>query len=149
VIRAARLLSTLGLAAGCGVPVVEPEPVPPDYAEWYRVDATGRVSGHGDTYRIIHVNETGTEFAGSGRYGEGTVIVKEIHDRDGDQPGGLRYVAVMRKLASPPDGGQLQGGWLFTYLADGIDSDEENRASCWDRCHQAAPIDGAFIDYGR
>lgn len=135
--------------AGCGPPVVEPEPIPDDYVDWYRVDATGRVSGHGDSYRVIYVNDVGTGFPGSGRYAEGTVIVKEIRDRDGDQPGGLRYVAAMRKLAEPPDGGELHGGWLFTYLGGGAGSEEENRAACWDRCHQAAPIDGAFLDYGQ
>jgi hypothetical protein len=144
-----RLALALGAGlAGCGAPVVEPEPIPDDYVDWYRVDATGRVAGHGDSYRIIYVNEVGTGFPGSGRYGEGTVIVKEIRDRDGDEPGALRYLAVMRKLAEPPDGGELQGGWLFTYLGS-IDSAEENRPSCWDRCHQAAPIDGAFLDYGQ
>lgn len=144
----------IALAGGCIGPVVEPERVPDDYTEWYRVDATGAVSGHGDSYRIIYVNQAGTEFEGTGLYPDGTVIVKEIHERDSDQPGALRYIGIMRKLTSPPDGGTLQGvsmtgsGWLFTYLANDIDSDEHNWLMCWDECHRAAPLDGAFLDYG-
>lgn len=147
----------IGLAAGCSSStVVEPDPVPGDYTSWFRLDTTGEVPGHGDTYRIIYVNDSGTAFVGAGEYGNGTVIVKEVHDLDGDQPGDLQYIAVMRKLTTAPDGGELQGitqddgsGWLFTYLADGIDSDEQNDLSCYDTCHRAAPIDHTFFDYGQ
>jgi hypothetical protein len=147
----------IGLAAGCsGATVVEPEPIPADYTSWTRVDTSGEVPGHGDTYRITYVNEAGTEFPGAGEYGNGTVIVKEVHDLDGDQPGDLQYLAVMRKLTTAPDGGELQGvtqddgsGWLFTYLGGGIDSDEENDLTCYDECHRAAPLDHTFRSYGQ
>jgi hypothetical protein len=142
------LLPALTLLAGCAGTVVEPEPIPADYTEWYQVEATGVVGGHGDSHRLIFVNEVGTGYEGAGQYAEGTILVKEIHARDGDRPGALRYMAAMRKLRTPPDGGELQGGWLFTYLDD-FDSDEINQLGCWDKCHQAAPIDGAFLDYGQ
>lgn len=150
------LVLLLLLAAGCGEgTVVEVEPVPADYTSWYRLDTTGAVPGHGDSYRIIYANDQararGTSI--SGTYPRGSIIVKEVHERDGDQPGELRYIGVMRLLEEAPSGAELHSltgddGWLFTYLADGIDSDEEYRSSCWDACHQAAPIDGAFYDYG-
>jgi hypothetical protein len=155
IVSAAAIASVMiGLAAGCSGTVVEPDPVPADYTDWYRVDSTGTVPGHGDSYRIIYVNEAGTTpDVGRTAYLNGTVIVKEIYERNGDEPGDLQYIGVMRKLTSAPDGGELQGtptgegAWLFTYLADGIDSDEENRLSCWEECHRAAPFDNAFLDY--
>jgi hypothetical protein len=54
----------------------------------------------------------------------------------------------MRKLAEAPPGGELDEGWLFTYLGEDIRSDEEYRATCWSSCHAAAPYDGLFLDYG-
>jgi Cytochrome P460 len=140
--------------AGCLGPVVEPEPVPDDYTDWYRVDSVGEVPGHGDSYRIIYVNDVGTEFDGEGFYDPGTVIVKEIRERNGDEAGDINYIGIMRKLVGAPDGGDLHGydpaaGWLFTYLADDIGSDEHNPSFCWEDCHRAAPIDGTFFDYGQ
>lgn len=146
--RALVLCALLGAGACSQGTTVEPEAVPAGYTDWYRVDTTGAIPGHGDSHRVIYVNETGRSYAGTGRYEDGTIIVKEVRDRDGDQPGALRYTAVMRKLSSAPSGGEIQGGWLFTYLADSITSAEENRPSCWETCHVAAPIDGAFLDYG-
>jgi hypothetical protein len=154
----ARLSLLLLLAAGCGEgTVVDVEPVPADYTEWFRLDSVGPVPGHGDTYRIIYANDQartrGTTVVGT--YPQGSIIVKEVHERDGDQPGDLKYIGIMRMLAAAPSGAELHSltgddeGWLFTYLADGIDSDEEYRSSCWGACHQAAPIDGTFYDYGK
>jgi hypothetical protein len=141
------LCAALGCSAGT---IVEPEPVPADYTEWYSVQSTGEIPGHGNTRRLIYVNDVGTEYEGTGTYGNGTVIVKEVRERIQDElMGDLQYIAVMRKLVAPPDGGELQGNWLFTYLADGIESEEENRLGCWDDCHAAAPIDGAFLNYGQ
>lgn len=140
-------------AAGCGEgTTVEPEALPADYTDWYRVDTTGAVPGHGDTYRIIYVNENGRSYRGTDRYRTGTIIVKEVHALEdtveGPQPGALDYVAVMRKTNTAPSGGEIQDGWLFTYLADGVGSSEENRPSCFSTCHVAAPFDHAFLDYG-
>jgi hypothetical protein len=156
------------LAACGGGTIVDVDPVPSDYTDWYRIDAVGEVPGHGDTYRIIYANDQARlrgqtilddsnperpRFIRYDNYPAGTIIVKEIHERDGDQPGDLKYIGVMRMLEDAPSGADLQkltgdDGWLFTYLADGIDSDEEYRASCWDACHVAAPISGTFYDYG-
>jgi hypothetical protein len=156
-------------AAGCSsATVVDVEPVPADYTDWYRLDVTGAVPGHGDTYRIIYANDVARLFGtiqGTPpddleyvyRYPQGSIIVKEIHELDGDQPGDIKYLGVMRMLdrLDVPDGAELAQtteaksyGWLFTYLADDIDSDEEYRASCWDECHVASPYGGAFYDYG-
>jgi hypothetical protein len=142
-------LAALLAVGACGEgKTVEPDAIPASYTDWYRVDTTGAVPGHGDTHRIIYANETARSFSGTGSYANGTIIVKEVRDRDGDQPGALRYIAVMRKLGSAPSGGELQDGWLFTYLAESVESAEENRPSCYDTCHVVAPIDNAFLDYG-
>ena len=128
------------------------------YEDWKRVDVWGPVGGHGDSYRIIYANNIAEQriSAGGGRWPDGAVIVKEIRDRDGDDPGDLRYIGVMRRMTEgdAPDGAELHrtlegsdSGWLFTYLADDIDSDEEYRESCWSDCHVAAPFGGAFLDY--
>jgi hypothetical protein len=149
-----RVVLLLAMLAGCGEgTVVEVDPVPADYTDWYRVETFGPVPGHGDSYRIIYANDVARERGEVfGFYAEGTILVKEIYQRNGDQPGDLRYLGVMRALASAPEGAELHkssrtNGWLFTYLADDIDSDEEYRSSCWDECHVAAPIDGTFLDY--
>jgi hypothetical protein len=154
------LALTLLLAAACGGTVIEVDPVPDDYTEWYSVVATGAVPGHGDSYRIIYANDQARQRGnGISEYAPGSILVKEIYSREGDGPGSLRYLGVMRKLDPGldivPEGAELHFpnevvsyGWLFTYLADDIDSDEEYRSSCWGDCHQAAPIDGAFLDYG-
>jgi hypothetical protein len=183
----AAALALLVLAASCsGGTVVQPAPIPDDYTSWLRIDATGEVPGHGDTYRIIYANDqaqlrgvaivtplpdAGTDTPDAGpddpdagpkvritadhEYPEGSIIVKEVHERNGDQPGDLKYIAVMRKLLDAPSGAELKypgnyssAGWLFTSMSD-IRSDEEYKSSCWDECHVAAPMDGAFYDYGQ
>lgn len=175
------LAIALLMTAACGgSKVVEPTPIPDDYTSWLRVDTTGAIPGHGDTYRIIYANDqaqlrgvpvvrpgvdaspadpdggSGDRVSADFEYPAGAIIVKEVHERDGDQPGAIKYLGVMRKLDDAPSGGDLKypgdyssAGWLFTYLADDIHSDEEYRSSCWDECHVAAPIDGAFLDYGQ
>ena len=157
------LLCALILASGCGSTVVDPDSVDPlfavgpEYEGWFRVDSTGPVPGHGDSYRIIYANET-ARMPSNTVYERGSIIVKEVRELDGDQPGAIRYLGVMRFMVQEesPDGVELgrptefepEAGWLFTYLAEDIESDEEYRSSCWDECHQAAPIGGAFYDYG-
>jgi hypothetical protein len=158
------------LLAACGEgTVIEVTSVPADYTDWYRVDATGSVPGHGDSYRIIRANQLarlrgvvlvdsiGRELV-SPTYPVGSVLIKEVRALDpGDQPGALRYTAIMRKLnvEQAPEGAEIHQvtevrghGWLFTYLAGDVTAPEEYRPSCWRSCHQAAPIDGAFLDYG-
>ena len=166
--RGAGLLLLLVASACSEGTVVEVAPVPADYTDWYRIDSVGPAPGHGDSYRIIYVNDIARLFGtvigeDDNRefvyiYPEGSIIVKEVREREGDQPGDINYLGVMRMLADDevPDGADLDEptelrtyGWLFTYLADDIDSDEEWRSSCWDECHAAAPFAGAFYDYGQ
>lgn len=134
------------LAAACGT-AVAPEPTG-DYTSWpVRLETYGPAPGHGDTYRVIYANDL---LAGSGPLNLGAVAVKEVYERDGDQPGALRYVAIMRKQHE----GVRQvddGGWLFTTVAGlPVDGGEETPSSaCWDRCHRQAPLAGTWIDYAR
>ncbi len=137
------------LSSGCsevvdtsGLPAID------DYESWYRVDSTGVIPGHGDTYRIIYANDVARQYGHAGAYALGAVIVKEIRSKDGDGPGELRYIAVMRKLAEAPPGGELQGGWLFTQFGQLGDDEKFHPETCWGRCHVQAPVDGAWLDYG-
>ena len=143
-------LICLALCSGCP-PTVDTSDLPSldGYEDWYRVDSTGAVPGHGDSYRIIYANDTARAFPHAGRYQAGTVIVKEIRDTaDDGGPGDLRYLGVMRKLGSAPPGGEIQGGWQFTIFGE-LGDDEKQGSTCWDRCHIQAPIDGAWFDYGQ
>ncbi len=161
--RAMAAAVLLAGGAGClGTPVDVDKDDLADYTSWNRIDVVGEVPGHGDSYRVIYVNDTATEVEinpVATVYASGSVIVKEIRDRDGDQPGPIRYFGVMRNLlfVDAPDGSELyvstpvlgDHGWLFTYIGgDDIGAGEEFRASCWESCHVAAPFDGTFYDYG-
>ena len=156
--RALLPAALLALAAGCGEgTVIEVDPIPADVEDWYRVDTTGAIPGHGDSYRIIYANDEARLRTQSGTYPGGSIIVKEVRhfDASGEGPGDLRYYGIMRKLGDAPDGAELHAaspldsnGWLFTYLGAGEGAEEEYRESCWSSCHVAAPIDGAFLDYG-
>lgn len=136
------------LVAACGE-AVSPEPLG-DYTTWKRVDTYGELPGHGDSYRIIYINDVALTYAG-GAHPEGSVIVKEVRHRAGprgDQPGDLRYLAIMRRLGPAPLALEDEAGWLFTQARE-IGGDEEYRSLCWNRCHVAAPYAGAFLDYGK
>ena len=155
--RRLALACALPLALACGASaVVEVDKADLEgYQAWASVEATGAIPAHGDTIRVIYANEAATRRVteGAGRYPAGSVIVKEIYQRDGEGAGALDYIAVMRMLTQAPEGGALHSlsfddqGWLFTDLRDGIDGDEAYSASCWDSCHVASPFDGAFLDY--
>lgn len=150
--HAIKLIVSVGavlLCAGCPATVDTSASPIDDYESWYRIDATGVVPGHGDSYRVIYANDVARSFTHTGRYPIGSVIVKEIRKlTDEDGPGDLRYLGVMRKLGSPPPGGEIQGGWQFTIVGE-LGDPEKQGATCWDRCHVQAPIDGAWLDYGR
>lgn len=135
------------LHAGCfsEVDVSGLEPID-DYRDWDRTDTVGEAPGHGDSYRVIYVNDIARTFTGVGLYPTGTVFIKEIRDDDDGQPGALRYIALMRKLEEAPEGGELDEGWLFTYKGDEADV-ETHRDRCWSTCHQNAPFDGAFFNW--
>ena len=132
-------------ATACAVPV-DPEPVG-DYTTWKRLDVRGPAPGHGDTYRIIYVNDVAADPTQSfvDGYAEGSIIVKEIRDDRDGEPGDLKYVALMRKLADGTDL-PLQDHWLFSKSSTPGGS-ESHADFCYARCHQAAPYDSAWYDY--
>ncbi len=132
---------------GCSEPV-SPEPLG-DYTAWKRVDVTGKAPGHADSYRIIYINELAADPAQSFVLGYqlGSIIVKEIRANNGGEPGDLDYVAIMRR-ESIDAALENQGGWLFSESA--IPNGPETHADfCWNRCHVAAPYNGAWYDYRR
>ncbi len=148
VLAALAACATFSTFAACGE-AVDPEPLG-DYTTWKRVDLYGELPGHGDSYRIIYLNDVALSYAG-GLHPEGSVIVKEVRHRAGargDQPGDLRYIAIMRRLGPAPIGDDDEAGWLFTQTPE-IGGSEEYRSLCWNRCHAAAPYAGAFLDYGK
>lgn len=138
------------MLAACGGEVVDTTGVPAlyGYEGWHRVDSTGPVAGHGDSYRIIYANDAAREYGHAGSYRIGSILVKEIRELQGGLPGDVKYYAVMRKLREAPPGGKLEGGWLFTMLTD-LDGDETQGVTCWHECHAQAPVDGAWFDYGQ
>ena len=148
--RAALLSIALLCASACGNTPVDTSGLAAldGYTEWDRFDTQGPVPGHGDTYRVIYINEPARAYGHAGIYPEGSVVVKEIRDNDGGSPGDLRYIAIMRKLREAPTDAELHGGWLFT-MASELGAEETYDASCWGRCHAQAPVDGAWFDYGR
>jgi hypothetical protein len=135
-----RLLVIAALAACTEVVDVEP---PGDYTTWTRIDTWGSTPGHGDTYRIIYVNDMGKADPPP----IGTILVKEVYDRapgSTPAPGALRVIELGRRTGEDPD----QQGWLFT--ATGEPNGEETVGTfCWRRCHQAAPYTGAWFDYSK
>ncbi len=136
------------LAIGCGE-AVDTSSLPDisNYQDWRRYDVTGEVPGHFDTYRIIYVNDIARTYAG-GDYPLGSVFVKEIRDKDGGDMGELKYIAVMRRLSDGDVSVDLDAGWLFTDLRDGISGEELHVKTCWQNCHAQAPYRGAWFDYG-
>jgi hypothetical protein len=143
------LVSCLTVAAAACGESVNPEPVG-DYTSWHRIDAYGPLPGHGESYRVIYANDVAMSYAG-GAYPEGSVIVKEVRARagaDGDQPGDLRYLAIMRRIGPAPVGLDDEAGWLFTQASEPGGS-EVYKSLCWNRCHVASPYAGAFLDYGK
>jgi hypothetical protein len=142
------LALTALMLAGCSESVdTAGLPSAADYDQWHRVDVTGAAPGHGDTYRIIYVNDVGREYVG-GRYAPGTVLVKEIRSLTGEGgPGDLDYIAIMRKLLPDADV-PLDHDWLFS-RAETPGGDETHDGFCYGSCHAQAPVDSAWYDYGR
>ncbi|MCG8420479.1 MAG: cytochrome P460 family protein [Proteobacteria bacterium] len=121
------------------------------YTDWYNIDVAGIAPGHGETFRRIYVNDVGRSYGHVGRYPVGTVLIKEIYKLEGESgQGDLDYTAVMRKLdpARAPEGIDLQGDWLFTFLDEARGDGEYTISSCYDHCHVQAPVDYAWYDYG-
>ncbi len=137
------LLLALGVT-GCADERADVEPLG-DYAAWKRIDTYGKTPGHGDTYRIIYANDVAETF-NEAEYAVGTVLVKEVYDRNAmGGPGALRVIEIGRRLDSAPDD---QDGWLFT-KTDAPGGDEYVQDFCWRRCHSASPWAGAWFDYSR
>ena len=134
------------LLAACSESV-SPEPIG-DYMQWKRFDVTGNAPGHSNSYRILYVNNVAADPTSplTIGYPEGSIIVKEIYELVDGQPGDLRYVAMMRRIGPVTRALVDQGGWLFTEAS--IPGGSETHADfCWDRCHVAAPYNGAWYDY--
>lgn len=130
--------------AGCASEVADFPPLG-DYTTWERRDTKGTTPGHGDTYRVIFANDIATTYVAGFGYPEGSTIVKEVYARDGEGPGKLSVIEIMRREGPHKLDGE--GGWVFTAASEpnGQESLKEN--FCWRRCHQAAPFEGAWFDY--
>lgn len=148
-------------AAACSATPVNTGGLPSiaNYKSWYHTDVTGKSAGHSG-YRVIYVNDTGRNYAGSFYYAPGTVLINEIHDATSSGPGALRSVVIMRKLApnNTPSGASLQAtqrdvlgphapGWLFT-SASKVGAQETLGHSCYSSCHVQAPYDNAWLNHG-
>lgn len=156
---AAALAPALAAAlAGC-LEEVDPAGLPSidGYRTWWSAPPlVGFIPGHGESYRVIYVNDVARTYPHAGRYPIGSVIVKEIHDVAGDDgQGELRYLAIMRKVGEPGELGALDvdapvdRGWVFTEKrGTGADVPERHRGSCWSACHRQAAYDGVWLDYG-
>ncbi len=141
-----RLVIVMVLVTGCAASIdVEP---PGDYTTWKRIDVTGRAPGHADSYRVIYINDLAADpawplYLG---YQEGSIIVKEIRANDDGQPGALNYIALMRRNVAIDGALEDQGGWLFS-RSEEPNGSETHADFCWNRCHVAAPYNGAWYDY--
>lgn len=145
------LRSALLCFAACAESV-SPEPLG-DYTAWPTTGGathtvSGRAPGHGDTIRVIYVNPIAAMAETiSPSYPEGSTIVKEIRDDNDGVAGDIRYIAIMRRQDTFVDEGlEADGGWLFSEQ-DAPGLPETHRDLCWNRCHVAAPYNGAFYDY--
>lgn len=140
------VVASMLVLVGCKTPV-SPDPIG-DYTTWKRLDVTGVAPGHSDTYRIIYINDVAANPDADLRLGFplGSVIVKEIRQNNNGEPGDINYIAIMRKVESPGTALTDEGGWLFTQSK--VPGGDETYASlCWNRCHVAAPYNGAWYDY--
>ena len=74
-----------------------------DYTTWRRVDTTGAIPAHLDTYRITYANQIATTYAGAGRYGKSKNYLDRIIS---NSPPNASYidpnVAWARRLGTRP-----------------------------------------------
>lgn len=145
-----RFAALLFVMAACAADQAD---VPPlgDYTQWKPIVTYGHAPGHGDTYRVIYANDIAETYGmplppNEFGYADGTVVVKEVYNLDGDGgQGSLRVIEIMRRIG-PSAGDQI--GWVFT-AASTPNGSETRQDFCWRRCHQAAPFDGAWLDYSK
>lgn len=141
-------LLLLALATACGE-TIDPAEVPSvaDYTSWPHFEISTDVPGHADSVRVIYKNDVAASYPHAGRYPEGSVILKEIFNRNSDGTrGSLRYIGIARKLA-PGTGLPTDDGWLFTEQRE-PGGEEKQFDLCWSSCHRAGPYDGLWFDYG-
>lgn len=141
----ARALLLVVIFAACKEPI--DDRITEDYTAWKRIDVTGKAPGHGETYRIIYINDIAADPTQDFDLGAqpGAIIVKEIRDEVAGEAGDLRYVAIMRRLERASIS-EAEGGWLFS-RASTPGGSEVHQDLCWARCHVAAPYNGAWYDY--
>ncbi len=148
--RAAGLVLALAALAGCGDPVDAP-PID-DYRSWNtHFDFVGPAPGHGDTFRRVYVNaiavasEAGfDEYDG---YDDGSIFVKEVYDLADGQPGALREIAIMRRIARPDTVPKSDPSrWLLSSTTT-FGGEETHYDYCWAHCHAAAPYNGIWYEY--
>ncbi len=95
--------------------------VPSDYADWEKtVDnpLTHPIPGHTSRWRVIHINETGTDVLIETvedeeqryTYPEGTILVKENYEGEGEGGGELEGITAMIKTPGDPNS---VGGWVW------------------------------------
>jgi hypothetical protein len=136
-----------GIVSGCAVQVDDSGLLSTEgYTGWHQIETRGDLPAHKDTIRVIFVNGEARRGFHEARYRDGSVLVKEIYHRRGDERGPLSYVAFMRKVGTGSFDAPVEGGWLFT-MADTPDGDERYLKTCWRSCHFQAPYDGAWLDY--
>lgn len=142
-----RRLMFCALLCGCGTEI-DPAGLPSIelYQSWgLFIEQDNPIPGHPDSVRSIYVNPVGRDYPHGGRYPLGTVIVKEIWEREGPgQKGALRYLGIMRKVGDDA-GVPTNEGWLFTEKSGGTETQKD---LCWTTCHKAGPWDGTWFDYG-
>ncbi|MDQ3365112.1 MAG: cytochrome P460 family protein [Myxococcota bacterium] len=150
--RGLGLIAALAIGAGACAESVDPDIVeryPIDgYQAWKRVDVRGNAPGHTNSYRVIYADPTAADPAQDFRLGyqEGSIFVKEVRDDVDGQPGDLRYLAIMRRVGPVTAALEDDGGWLYTETSTPGEP-EQHFDFCWNRCHVAAPYNGAFYDY--
>ncbi len=146
-----RCVLVVMITAGCAESVT-PEELG-DYTLWPAMGGStftvrGRAPGHGDTIRVIYINPTAAMADSiSPSYPLGSTIVKEIRNNVDGEAGDINYIAIMRRQATVvTEGLEADGGWLFSEQSS-AGAAETHRELCWNRCHVAAPYNGAFYDY--
>lgn len=138
------LVIAIALCA-CGGGTLELDPLG-NYTAWKRIDTRGFTPGHGDTYRIIYVNDLASQVGG--QRSVGAILVKEVYDSVDDQPGARQAIEIMRRVRPVSAASGDQGGWLFTGATTPGGAETE-KTTCWRRCHVQAPFAGAWMDYSR
>jgi len=138
-----RVLAALVLvgASAC-TEAVTVEPLPSsEYRTWSSVAVTGKVPGHGDTYRLIYYQPRSSP----GAFTLGDALVKEVYDEEGGPLSKVYFMRFTKPLADQY-GYEDEGGWLFTETTE-LDGEERYNSICWRTCHAAAPYRGVWLNY--